>query len=295
MGETEAAKADEEKVKAVAERLSFFFSDANIRQDKFVRYRILGDESDYPHQLTVECLLKFNTIKKISEDEAVVVAAAKSLDFLNVSEDGKAIGRVKPFTKDDMDKNLPLTLYVSGLPVNRENNCYDCRLDDLRGLFQQYGDIAITKFRFKLSDNADDADYDYTKASEGSPRKSRRTPIGDALVEFKDEASLKKAVDDTLTTKEGEVVEPKRKLKVGENELQVQTLLNFISMKKKRKHDSKEKDEKGEEKEPVVNGEDLFNIDWKKGCVINVKGLSEDCGTFRCCQVVCKLSCVCVF
>ena len=64
----------------IVERLEFFFSDANLRMDKFLRGVIM--DSYTGGFVEIETLLKFNTIKKLSTDPAVIAAAAEKIEQL---------------------------------------------------------------------------------------------------------------------------------------------------------------------------------------------------------------------
>lgn len=249
---------EESVIDKVKERLSFFFSDANVRQDRFIRRLLLSEEGDHPHQVTVESLLRFNTIKQHTTKPEDVVEAALSMDELVVSDDKLAIGRAKPFTASMMDDNIPLTLCVGNLP--NEDNKYTVGLDEVRDLFSEYGKVSMVKFRFQ-----------------GTSRK--RTPSGMAMVEFADQEGADKASADVLTSKEGKATESKRKLKLGDAELTVITLKDFIEGSKRNRDDKRQRSEDG-----GADGEDdekkelePFTIDWKKGCVIRIKGVAEGC------------------
>jgi hypothetical protein len=282
----QADLADKVVVQAVAERLAFFFSDANVRQDYFIRKQLLNEAGEYPHQVTVESLLRFNTIKQHTSSPDVVVLAAKSLNKLQVSEDGKAIGRTDPFTSKLMDENIPVTLYVSNLPIQESdgNVNYEVTTDDVRDLFGSYGPIAIVKLRFRRSDSAeaDDDDYDHKKANSNRRRSGskRRVPLGAALVEFENKDAFEKAAAETLTSKGGEKTETTKKLVLGEKELEVLSLKDYIDSRKKRKEPSSES--KGEKREGATEKKEYvpFTLEWKPGCVIQINGLVADTGTF---------------
>jgi hypothetical protein len=293
--EVAAPAATDAAVDDVAERLRFFFSDANIRQDYFIRKLLLNDQGEYSHQVLVESLLRFNTIKQHTTDEAVVIQAAKKLsDKLVVSDDNKAIGRVKPFTLEAMDDNIPLTLYVNNLPMAEDGDKkkYSCGAEDIRKLFEQYGRVVLLKLRFKRAESADHDDDDLEPQSNGArrPAPKRRHPLGAALVEFEDAESLEKACADILTSKAEETVEPKRKLMIGETQLEVCMLKDYIDTRKKLKEPkagaSKEassgdaradaKSSKKRELEEQLEGVE-FKMDWTPGCVIRVRGLPVEC------------------
>lgn len=268
----------------VAERLGFFFSNANVRQDLFIRKLLLGNESEYPHQVPIECLLRFNTIKKFTTDEAVVAEAAKKLsEKLTLSEDGKAIGRVSPFTLKQMDDNIPLTLYVSNLPTKEEDGkqAYAINTDDVRKVFEEYGSIVLVKLRFKRSEHTDDDD-DLAPPTQNNRKamSKRRFPLGAVLVEFEEAASLEKAAEATITSKAGETVDPKRKLTLGDNELKVCMLRDYIDSRKQKTPKSAERAEESAAKKREFEEKmeaTKFEYDWKPGCVIRVKGLPEAC------------------
>jgi len=272
--------ADTETIKAVVERLKFFFSNANIRQDKFLRNFLVADDaneqedtkdkddddtnSKYPQMVPIEVLLKFNTIKQHTSDPAVVAAAAKELStVLKVSDDDKAIGRVQAFTMDQMEENLPITIVVENLPLNESGSGYAITDKDIRALLEQYGEIAIVKLRFGKN---------HGNGKKHGGRPGGWSPLGSALVEFADAEGMAKAVDDILTSKDGEKVEPKRKLTLQEKELQVITLKDFITNRK-----SKRKNDGGTKEEEDSTPPKTFECEWKPKCVIRVQGLAETC------------------
>lgn len=256
----------EEAKKDLRERLEFFFSDANLRQDAFMRKILLKNSGDYPNQIMVDVLLKFNTIKSHTTDASFLVEVAKSLpDKLVVSADEKAIGRVNNFTLDQMNGHLPLSLYVSNIPLKKtddDKEQYAINTDQLRDLFQEYGRIAMVKLRFRND--------------RGS---ARREPKGSAWVEFEEAESVAKAAAEVLTLKDGTKVEPKRKLELEGAQLEVELLEEHEGLKKKRKSDetgTKAESADGAEESKKEEKSNDFDFEWKPGCVIRLEGLSVD-------------------
>ena len=217
---TEEAKETapcEDTIEAVAERLQFFFSDANIRADTFLRKEIL--KADGGH-VPIEVLLRFNSIKQHTTDKSVVVAAAKTLgDTLVVGEEEKTIARKTPFTLKMMDDNVPLSLYVTNLPITEDEKYPQDTMKNIRALFEPYGTVALVKLRFKRTD--DD---------------KKSVAVGGAFVEFSQKEELEKAAEEVLTTKDGETVEEKKKLTVGDNTVEVVTMKEWLDAKKKNKN-----------------------------------------------------------
>lgn len=282
---------DLKAVQAIKERLKFFFSNANIRQDAFIRKHLTqADEKVVP----LDVMMRFNTIKKLSEKPAVVLQAAKELsDILTIDEATCAIGRVVPFTPEMMKENIPLSLRVKNLPVKEEKSenedkvvkKYNVTVDEIRALFDKYGDVALVKFQWGY----DNEDGDRWNRNENR----RKQPSGHALIEFHRQEDCEKAAAATLTIKQGEKVEAKEKLVLPANdsrpdpiELDVMLLADYIdairnrggknkSKENKRKRDRDDKEEDGDdenEAKPVK-----YIVDWKPGCVIKLKGLPENC------------------
>ena len=267
---------DPELIQKVAERLHFFFCDANLRQDRFLRSILLGEErslkpedsaiQQYPNQCPVEILLRFNTIKKLTEDPNVLVQAAKTLsDELTLSEDEKAIGRTKPFTNDMMNGHIPLTLIVKGLPIDADQNTYSTTVGDVKNLFEVYGKVAMVKFLFE--------------AHSGRKRKAKRTPLGMALVEFENSEGIdasKKAIKIADELDGTEDAASKVDLKIDDAALQILFLEGNESIiapafnppnKGRGSTEGLDEDDQPEE----------YTVQWKPGCVIQIKGLPEEC------------------
>ncbi|KAL3908930.1 MAG: hypothetical protein SGILL_008294 [Bacillariaceae sp.] len=277
---------DLKAVEGIKERLKFFFSNANIRQDAFIRKHLTQtDEKSVP----LDVMMRFNTIKKFSDKPAVVIAAAKGLsDLLSVDEATSAISRVVPFTAEMMKENIPLSLRVKNLPVKEEKRDnddnvmkkYDVTVDEVRALFEKFGDVALVKFQWGY-DNED-----------GSGRwnrdeKRRKQPTGDALIEFEKKEDCQKAAAAILTIKNGDKIEAKEKLVLPANdsrtdpvELDVMLLADYIdairakSGKHRKNKDNRKRDRDGDDKEEEPA---KYIVDWKPGCVIKLKGMPETC------------------
>lgn len=279
--ETDVATTGEDPkaVAGIKERLEFFFSDANIRQDAFIRKLLVNSDEK---SVGVDALLRFNTIKKHSDKPAVLIQAAKELsDQLVVDEEKMTISRVSPFTKDMMDQNISLSLYVKNLPVT-ESKEYDVKVDELRALFDKYGKVALVKLKFSSQPSAGKDDY----YGPSDRQKRRKFPIGAAMIEFKTQEDLEKAAEATLTTKGEEKVEPKDKISLAESEtrksateLSVMLLSEYIESRKDKNKNKKIGDKKRSKPEPEEEEKEIpkFTFDWKPNCVIKIRGLPEGC------------------
>mmetsp|Transcript_14153 Transcript_14153/g.20216 ORF Transcript_14153/g.20216 Transcript_14153/m.20216 type:complete len:414 (+) Transcript_14153:140-1381(+) len=277
----EVEKGEESITAKVAERLHFFFSDANLRIDKFLRREILNQESE--GFIPIETLLRFNTIKKFTTNPVDLVKAVKCdkcCSILKLNEDETSIARKVPFTPDMMKDNVKLTLRVSDIPVDStgEYAVYKITREDLSNLFQEFGNVALVRLLHMNSKNG----------------KRCQIALGKAFVEFESVTSLENAVKELCVPLSGDEeadknLKPKRILEMNGNKLRVKTMQQWLDEKSKKfgtKHGSNEtntyhfekKHPREEETENEVKIEEsTFTIDWKPGCVISMKGLPESC------------------
>jgi lupus La protein len=254
----------------IAERLGFFFSDANLRMDKFLRNIVLNN-AETGGFVPIETLLKFNTIKTISTDPSDIVAAVEKVDEISLilNDDKTAIARSEAFTKEMLDGNIKCSLRISNLPVD-DNRQFKNARDEISALFQDYGKVVMVRML---------TNYD---KSEG-----KRVAFGKCFVEFHDESALKKAEADLcLPADAGDDAKPTKTLTLGDTELRIKTMQAWLDKKGKQKdRKSTEKDDtkRAREEQAAKEQEEIeqieFKLDWQKGCVISIKGMTD--GTDR--------------
>jgi hypothetical protein len=269
------------KITALSERLAFFFSNANLRQDKWMRTELQKSGC-----LTLDNLLKFQTIKNISEDKELLKRAANGEDsaygerikkLIVLDEDRGEIRRVESFDWKTMGDGSALSLYVKNIPLAEDEGKgqrYAVSRDDVKALFEQYGRVAIVNLRFGRKDG-----------------EKRATALGKAIVEFEDEQGIAKAIQDLVTAEnenggDGEDVkaEPKTVLELNGSKLEVEKMLPhkmFQDKDVKNKRSREEGNEAQCTEDPNVEVKVEFEpvtLDWEKGCVIALTGLnSEKC------------------
>jgi hypothetical protein len=270
-------KTSTETMDAVAERLAFFFSDANVRQDFFLRKYLMDKGKSDPLVVPIETLLKFNTLKQHTTEPAVVaqVVKEKLADSLALSDDGLAIKRVKTFTKEMLSENIPLTLYVQNLAIKDDSKNYKDSNDAVRELFTPFGKVALVKFRFKEHVDKDIDDADITPGKH-YVKKNRKHPIGDAVVEFENKEGAEKAIAEAVTLKDGETLVPTVKLTLSDSSLVIRTLQDYMAEKERLKEEKRGPETEEAENE-VDEAQEEFTLNWKPSCVIRVKGLSSAC------------------
>lgn len=262
--------ATEDITSLLAERLSFFFSDANLRIDKFLRRLVLDSYSG--GYVEIDTLLKFNTIKKISTDPATVAEAAATVPALKLNDTKTAIARVEAFTEDMMNDNIKVTIRVGGLPTieKDDGSHYVNTRDEVGTLFEEFGKVVLVRL-----------------LSSYNRKEEKKIAVGKCFVEFASSDSMEKAVSELCATGDDK---PKRVMKIGESELTVKTMQQWLDKRaskraaepdrgdrKPEKRNRDDSENKGIKEEETTPDDVEFKLDWKKGCVIEVKGMPEGC------------------
>jgi len=76
---------------------------------------MLREASNNDGYIEISSLLRFNSIKKISTEMAIVAEAAKTVDSVVVSKDGEAIRRKDPLP--DKNDAVTRTIFVANVPT----------------------------------------------------------------------------------------------------------------------------------------------------------------------------------
>jgi len=307
--------------KTVAElssRLRFFFSNANLRTDRFLRREVTENNPDGFVPITT--LLRFNTIKSYSTEPQALVRAVEETEslksILKLNEDKTGIARIEPFTNDLMRDNVRFTLRVSNIPVKGEPGSeeYSVKREEVEEVFKEFGYVAMVKML-----------YNFHQGDRGG--RGSRTAIGRAFVEMeteeemqlaaaqfcppqKNETEIKKDSETDAKKDETEVKEEsaKRTLTLGGVEVRVKTMQQWLDQREAKRfakfgdrdnsrggrggrggrgqrdnRGGERRDAKGADKrvretrEKEAAAQIEFKLDWKKGCVISVKGLPDGC------------------
>lgn len=96
--------------------MEFYFSDANLRKDRFMTELVQENDEGY---VDLEVFLTFHKIQSFTNDVKVIASALESSEFLQLSEDRS---RVKRTTRLEYKPNVDeCTLYVERLPMNADH------------------------------------------------------------------------------------------------------------------------------------------------------------------------------
>jgi hypothetical protein len=112
-------------------QLEFYFSDANLRRDRFLRQCIDASSDGW---VTLDTLLTFNKLKKLGATEPELAAAAASSAELEAGPDGTTVRRVVPLPPADPAQADSATVYVEGFGESAD-------IDKLTSFFSSFGSV----------------------------------------------------------------------------------------------------------------------------------------------------------
>ncbi|KAF5890721.1 lupus La protein, partial [Clarias magur] len=123
--------------KKVAEQIEYYFGDHNLPRDKFLKEQIQLDDG----WVTLETMLKFNRLKSLTTDAAVIVESLRksTTGLLEISEDQTKIRRSpsKPlpdYNEEYKDALKQKSIYMKGFPL-------DTTLDDIKDWLSDKGHV----------------------------------------------------------------------------------------------------------------------------------------------------------
>jgi len=218
--------------------------------------------------ITLDQLLKFQTIKSISTDKQLLVKAAGELkEEITVDAEKEELRRVVPFDWETMGDGSHLSLCCKNVPLTEEEKSegekafygakheYAVTRDELKALFEPFGKVGIVKLRF-------------------GRKEGKAYPLGMAIIEFENEEGMAKASAELLP-KEGEAKE----IEIKGNKLTFETVKPMKCFQKgaKRARDDKKDDNDKQEKEEEEEIKfEPVKVEMVKGCVIALTGLSDE-------------------
>lgn len=98
----------------IAKQVDFWFGDANLHKDKFLREQIEKSRDGY---VDISLLVSFNKMKKLTTDGKLIARALKSSAVVELDLEGTRIRRKKPLGERPQDED-ERTVYVELLPKN---------------------------------------------------------------------------------------------------------------------------------------------------------------------------------
>jgi len=124
-----ATNSNAELILKLREQIEFYFGDANLQKDRFIKQLINADNEGY---VDLEKIANFNKMRSMTSDIGLIVEAAKSSNLVQPDTTGKRIRRTKvvPIAKN-VDSR---TVYVEGFPP-------DSTHDTLKQFFSVCGKV----------------------------------------------------------------------------------------------------------------------------------------------------------
>ncbi|XP_032991120.1 la-related protein 7 isoform X2 [Rhinolophus ferrumequinum] len=98
----------------IAKQVDFWFGDANLHKDRFLREQIEKSRDGY---VDISLLVSFNKMKKLTTDGKLIARALKSSAVVELDLEGTRIRRRKPLGERPQDED-ERTVYVELLPKN---------------------------------------------------------------------------------------------------------------------------------------------------------------------------------
>ncbi|XP_065307976.1 la-related protein 7 [Dermacentor albipictus] len=135
--ESSTSKSEKRKVrrrkkklfKSIRDQMEFYFSDANLRKDRYMNELVMKDDEGY---VDLEVFLTFHKIRSLTSDVKDIAGAIAASELLQMDEEHMRVRRCADLTaKTDVDE---CTLYVERLPLHADHAW-------LKGVFSRYGRV----------------------------------------------------------------------------------------------------------------------------------------------------------
>lgn len=249
----ETKEVSKEVLAKVGERLQFFFSDVNLRSDRFMNNTMRYNQNMIPYEI----MARFKTIQQYSSDPSIIKQAAHvhCSDFLRTDENG--VGRIIPYDSEKgRGSDIPLTLFVDNLPLSNSGMSYDCTVRDIIDTFKDYGKVALVRLRY----------------SKEFKRREKQNALGNSFVEFATKEEFDNAKKDLI---DGQT--PNRALVLKGKDLKITTMADWLEWDKNNRSNNYNKTERNDKKSDPEKLENEDVVSFEKGGVITLKGVPTDC------------------
>jgi lupus La protein len=249
----------------IKQQVEFYFSESNLRKDKFLISAIESNEKKF---VPIATLLTFNKLKALTTVISEVSEALVGSDLVEVSEDGLNVRRASDLPESDTSRAR--TLYVKGYPLEDTS----ITIESVCAEFKHHGNINMVRLR---------------------KEPTSKTFKGSCFIEFDNEESVAKAVASahgedglvTLSYKETPFLcvmtlnhwltnKENKKLKLAERK-KAAALSKAEGLKRGRDDDSKEDNKK------VKNdaGEAVKKLEFTPGLILKINNVAADASLYK--------------
>ncbi|KAI3982444.1 hypothetical protein MKX01_041282 [Papaver californicum] len=115
----------------IIRQVEYYFSDENLPTDKFLMKFLKKNKHGF---IPVGVIASFRKMKKLIQNNELVVAALRESSLLVVSSDGKKVKRARPLPVIDVKEAQSRTVVVENLPANQST-------ENLQKIFGDAGNI----------------------------------------------------------------------------------------------------------------------------------------------------------
>lgn len=119
----------------IKQQLEFYFSNSNLPRDKFLRALAAQSEEGY---VAISELLKFEKLKKLTEDPVIVVEAIKGSELIAANSEGTHIKRTTPLP--EVDTSNERTIYAKGWKSGTS-------IETIKDILSKFGEVLSVRIR----------------------------------------------------------------------------------------------------------------------------------------------------
>ncbi|KAK8937783.1 hypothetical protein KSP40_PGU014430 [Platanthera guangdongensis] len=133
---SDAASLHDDLFEAIVRQVDYYFSDANLPNDKFLLKQMAKDKEGYG--VPVSVIGSFKKMKKLTKDLSIIEAALRTSSLIVFSSDGNKVKMLHPLPLPEIRDIDPQTVLVENLPMDHSE-------DNIRRIFGTVGHIvAVT-------------------------------------------------------------------------------------------------------------------------------------------------------
>jgi len=134
--DAEPLSAEEAAAQKIMKQVEFYFSEENLPSDKFLLKKLDGDQT-----VTLDTIMSFKRIKKLSADADTVRSAINQSAIVHVCADGNRVGRIEPLELEASHEEVnDRTVIAQNLPA-------DASIDSLTELFSKVGLVRVVRVK----------------------------------------------------------------------------------------------------------------------------------------------------
>lgn len=128
----------------ILKQVEFYFSDANLPNDKFLWTTTQKNEGGWIPIATICAFKRMSRFSKVSPED-IAAALKQSKDLLEVSEDNLKVRRQKPLVepkKEEKQEQFARSIYAKGFGEETSTSQFD-----IEKFFEQYGEVKQVRLR----------------------------------------------------------------------------------------------------------------------------------------------------